>query len=61
MIYYHKFCEFNNESGKTCLPLGKTEFWTHWEFAHEAEFLALGKALNIYIDYIDYFKFYPCR
>ena len=40
---------------------GKIEFWTHWQSVHKAEFLALGKALNIYTDYIDYLMFYPGR
>ena len=41
--------------------LGKIEFRTHWESAHKAEFLALEKSLNIYIDCIDYSMFYSCR
>ena len=26
-------------------PMGKMEFWTHWEFCAYTEYLALGKAL----------------
>ena len=41
--------------------------WEEWIFkpignsAHKAEFLALRKVLNIYIDYIDYLMFYSSR
>ena len=39
----------------------KIEFRTHWESVHNAEFLALEKALNVYNNYIGYLMFYSCR
>ena len=44
--------------GKICFPLTKIEFSTYLELVHTTEFLALGKAVNIYINYL---MFYASR
>ena len=55
------------ELGKICFPLGKTKhilntlgknFEHIMNYVHTAEFLALRKSLNIYINYL---MFYPSR
>ena len=52
------------------LAMNRKKYVSHWEewifkpignSAHKAEFLALRKVLNIYIDYIDYLMFYSSR
>ena len=44
--------------GKNMFSLGKMKPWTHWEFCSYCKSLSLGKALNIYINYL---MFYPSR
>ena len=46
------------EMGKICFPLGKIEFWIHWEFCVYHRIFGQGKALNIYINYL---MFSPSR
>ena len=36
---------FLNELGKNCFPLGKIEYWTHWEFCAYHRNFALRKGL----------------
>ena len=43
---------------KTCFTLGKIGFWTHWKFCARCRIFDVGKAMNIYINYL---TVYPTR
>ena len=40
------------EMGKIRFPLGKIEFWIHWEYCVYHRIFGQGKTLNIYINYL---------